>query len=862
MNGRARLLAYGLSLTGLPVLPAPEAVAQTDRPGLVPGETVLTTPEGRYSAGPVHRFLLGTGHRDLWPLPVSATVLDLDAWAGGLTVRREGGGLQTRSLRFSGADGQTWSFRSVDKDAARALDPELRRTIAASVMQDRISALMPLSAMVVDSLLGAAGVLHPHPTLVVMPDDPALGEFREAFAGLLGWVEVRPDEGPGGDPGFAGSGRVVSSPTLMERIEEDPDQRVDAEAYLQARLMDVFVGDWDRHPDQWRWAGFQEGQGLRFQPVPRDRDWALSRLDGVVGAASWAFWPHYVGFGHDYPSAFRATWSARVLDRRLLSELGRSRWEAVAEELQRVLTDDVIDGAVATLPASYLEALGAELRADFRNRRDRLTDFAGEWYDLLAGWVDVHATDQAELARIDWTADGGARVRIHRDPDGGGDPYYDRTLLASESRELRLYMHGGDDRVSIQGPGAGRIRIRVVGGGGDDELVNATEGSGGRVHFYDDRGSNRFDPGPGARVDETPFRQPFDPSRTTHQAPFRDWGARWLPLPTVSYDPDQGVFLGFGFVRTGYGFRYYPYHTQWTVTAGAGTGAGRLRASLTYDFPLTGREWRGTVSAYASGADANRFYGLGNDTQGGGEGDRYHANRREIRIELPVVWSPEDGTRVSMGPVFKNFAPFDTTGTLIAELEPYGFQDFSEVGLLATLEWDRRDRRLATTRGTFVRLEGRAFPSALDVREAFGAIRGWGAGFVTVPGRFGPTLAARAGGERIWGEFPYQEAAYLGGPTSLRGYRNQRFAGEASLFLNSEARFRLGNLEILVPGDVGIYALADVGRVFVDRDDSDRLHTSYGGGAWLTLLDVFNLNLSVAAGSEQTLFYFVSGFTF
>jgi hypothetical protein len=425
MTDLARLWRGGLLLPVLAAVGAASVEAQ-DPPT---GDLLEATPEGRYDATWLQRFFLGDGHRDLWATPVEARVLDLDRFAGGLSVLRAGGGLQTSSLRFQGADGQTWNFRSIDKDATRALDPELRNTIAATVMQDRISAIMPLSAMVVAPLLEAANVLHPDPTLVVMPDDPRLGEYREDFAGLLGWIEVRPDEGPDGAPGFAGSTRVVGSPRLLERVEEAASERVDAEAYLRARLMDVFVGDWDRHPDQWRWAGFEEGAGARFEPIPRDRDWALSRLDGVVGSVSWAFWPHYVGFQHDFPSAFRATWSARVLDRRLLSELPRERWRAVALDLQQRLDDQVIDAAVDRLPAGYEDRLGQELRAAFRHRRDDLPRFTDEWYALLAGWVDVHVTDQDETAELTWQDDGGVRVRVT--VTGGAAAHFERRLHAS-----------------------------------------------------------------------------------------------------------------------------------------------------------------------------------------------------------------------------------------------------------------------------------------------------------------------------------------------------------------------------------------------------------------------------------------------
>ena len=64
-----------------------------------------------------------------------------------------------------------------------------------------------------------------------MPDDPRLGEFRQDFAGILGWIEVRADEGPDGVPGFAGSEDVKGSEPFFEDLEEGPRNRADSRAY-------------------------------------------------------------------------------------------------------------------------------------------------------------------------------------------------------------------------------------------------------------------------------------------------------------------------------------------------------------------------------------------------------------------------------------------------------------------------------------------------------------------------------------------------------------------------------------------------------------------------------------------------------
>jgi hypothetical protein len=58
--------------------------------------------------------------------------------------------------------------------------------------------------------------------------------------------------------------------------------RVDAGAFLRARLMDIFMGDRDRHRDQFRWVTFGDAQPRLWQPISRDHDEAFVQLDGLA----------------------------------------------------------------------------------------------------------------------------------------------------------------------------------------------------------------------------------------------------------------------------------------------------------------------------------------------------------------------------------------------------------------------------------------------------------------------------------------------------------------------------------------------------------------------------------------------------
>ncbi len=871
---------------------AAPVAAQLQQPeDLVPGDTIMATPIGRYPAGALHRWVLGNGHRELWELPVPAPVLDFETFAGGLVPIRVGGGQQTRSLRLQGADGVVYNFRSIDKDASRTLDPELRTSLAADILQDQIASLFPLSSMVVAPLLDAAGVFHPGPELVVLPGPEALGEEYRSFAGLLGWLEVRPDEGLDDTAGFEGSRRVISTPRLFERIEEGSDDLVDQEEFLRARLLDFLVGDWDRHPDQWRWAGFDGSVGERdvnlFRPIPRDRDWALARLDGAFTTFSQIPWPQYMGFANEVPSAFRISWNGRGLDRRYLNALSRDDVQRVAREVQAALTDEVLEDAVGRLPENYRAEVGERLLASLRTRRDGLARLADEFYRLLAGWPDIDLTDEDESVDVERLSDGRLRVAAFdlRDGERRALPWYERTFEPEFTREVRLYLRGGDDDIRVFGDGPSTIRVRIVGGGGDDRIEDLT--GRGKVDVYDHRGDNEVTGSAGTHYDPSDYDAPEDAEAEQHGARSRDWGRRWIPLPQLSYSPEEGLIVGGGAQRTGYGFRSFPWANRLDATAAIALGTGRALLSVRYDFGLFGGALRNRSGVTVSQAGARRFYGFGNGT-GEIDDDLADAGRTEVEIASLFTLQPADGVGVSFGPVFEAIRPFDDDPALIVDLAPYGFDEFEQVAVTARLAVGETTSWIQRRSGFSGELETRVYPELLDVRSTFSSVEAHLRGFIPLdggpprpggeeegehgeaaPGRpdpgFQPTLALRGGTRVLFGDYPFHSAAYLGGRMTQRALPLDRLAGDAMVYGSAELRGRLGRLFFLLPADWGMIGLVDVGRVFTDRDDaieSSEWHAAVGGGLWMQWVDFASTSFTVARGDEGTRAHFSIGMPF
>ncbi len=92
-------------------------------------------------------------------------------------------------------------------------------------------------------------------------------------------------------------------------------------------------------------------------------------------------------------------------------------------------------------------------------------------------------------------------------------------------------------------------------------------------------------------------------------------------------------------------------------------------------------------------------------------------------------------------------------------------------------------------------------------------------------------------GEKILGDFPFFESAFLGGSRYLRGFAGERFAGDGSLLASAEFRLRLFKMNVLLPETVGLFTFAETGRVFVKGESSNAWHAGYGGGLFMFLLN-------------------------
>ncbi|MDE2999822.1 MAG: hypothetical protein OXU79_12155 [Gemmatimonadota bacterium] len=857
---------------------------------MIPGE--------RFQAGAFKRWFYGDNYRDLWNTPVEVAVLDLDSVGGGLTPLRTGGFGQSISLHFTGRDGRRYTVRSLDKDATRRVPDEIANTVVGDVLHDLICAMLPTGALVVDPLMEAAGILHSRHTLVVIPDDPRLKEYRGRFAGLIGMLQEHPSEGVDDTPGFAGSRKVSGTDKLMKHLEKSPCNRVDARAFLRTRLMDFLVNDKDRHYGQWRWARFPDRDCYTWLPIPEDRDQAFIHFEGAAMAIARRRFPIQIKFTEKYPNLIGLTMTGWEIDREFLAELDKAAWDAVVSTLREELPDPVIENAVRKLPPPYYAMVGESLTRALKSRRDALPEFAARYYQLINREVEIKATDQDEYVQCEHTPNGDLRVRVGLVKNAGSEektPYFQRTFRPGETREVRIFLRGGDDRAEISGT-RGRIVVHINGGGGDDTLKNLSAAGASNTRFYDSRGKNRFITGEGAGIEERSYKRPHG-THTPNARYALDWGKRTGILPILAINADLTVYLGVLHSRQYFGYRQDPFSSQHTYIAGlAGiNGFESLRpfCSYTAHFRRPLRDFDASVQIDFSGIRSQRFNGLGNRTEIRRPSSFYKVTRysfvftpaleyrgADYREEMSgfTLASLRSRLNIDFGPVIKysNTPLGSNKGTFIGSLDGqlYGMGAFGQIGAQGEITFDTRNNPGYPTHGVRVSVGGAIYPEVWTVDSTFGSVDGEASAYLTarIPTR--PTLALRGGAEKVWGSFPYFESAFLGGTGfvgtgisggNLRGYRKNRFAGDTSLYGNSELRLVLTKINMFVAGEMGLLGTADAGRVFYDEDpaSADKWHTSIGGGIWLSFLQRrHTLSAAFVKGDDLTGVYLRSGFMF
>jgi hypothetical protein len=701
---------------------------------------------------------------------------------------------------------------------------------------------------------------------VYIPDDPRLGRFREDYGNMFAFLEEH----------MPGNGKKTYNMYDLEiMLKKDNDYLIDQQAALRARLLDMFVMDFDRHEDQWRWELNEDGKEKVLAPVPRDRDQVFFVNQGILphfAGAAWAT-PQVQGFRAKARNILTYNFNARNFDRNYLNELTAKDWsEAVDEALSR-LTDSLLDVALKLQPASVQPYSAARILETLKERRKFFKAEMMAYYRFLSRSVCIFGSDKREFFDIDRRGVDTVIVTEHRiSKDGSvGRVVYSRVFLAAETKEVVIYGQGGDDQFRVHGGDGGRIIVRIDGGAGEDQYRVEATAPAGRTRLYDLSTEKNVFSGEGRY---RKFLSDHPSVNTVDKLGFKY--DVFQPLLSAAYNPDDGVYIGVGFRYTTRGFHKLPYKTsqQLTVDHSLATKAWNFKYGFEAMEAIGKLDFLLHVDVKSPDNTVN-FFGFGNETvedKQVKDGVRYYRARFDS-YTFDMMLRKRFGRLISVaaGPAFEvtsvdssdNFNRFINQTNLNGLDKATLYKSKAYIGGKASLILDNRDNKVLPTRGLF-------WTTSLGV---LGGANGYSHDYSRLstdlavytgfdrPGNL--VMANRVGWGKSSGTFDFYDAQFLGSTENLRGYRKYRFAGDELFYHNFDLRLKLADFRTyLFPGRLGLLIFNDIGRVWEQGQQSNDWHDGYGGGIWLAPLQILVFSASYGEGTDGGVVLVKLGFQF
>jgi len=856
-------------------VPIPDSLQLQNREELFLDKTRIACASNQYKAGKFREVLMGKNYRDVWSTPVEAPVFNIAGEKGGLKIIQRGGGQQTHSIRMENSEGQQYVLRSVEKFAEGALPNEMGKTFIKDIVQDQISASNPYGLLPVAGLAEVAGVFHTNPEIVYVPGDPLLEQYRQDMADGLFIFEERPTGDCSSIASFGNSKNVVGTDDVLEKITEDDKHRVDQKAVLRIRLFDTFINDWDRHDDQWRWASFKEGGYTVYRPIPRDRDQAFFVNQGLLSRfAAWSgLMIKIQDFRPKTANIKGLAFNARHFDRTFLNQMDWNAWSATADTLTHRITDTKIREAVSLFPKEIRPLCADSIQKILIARKGYLKEMSRELYLFLSRKVNIAGTAGSDLFEISRLNDNETEVNVWGLNSKGEKKreIFNRRFITSETKEIDCYGLDGEDLFQIKGIVKKGPVVRIIGGQDKDLVADSSKVAGARKHniVYDLRKSTGV-----KSLGET--RQVLSKYKIIHDYDRKSFKYNSvLPALSFGYTPDDGLFAGGGasfntqrFRRDNTG-RLVANYAALTSAFNIGYTLRSLSATNGFDF----------ISGININAPkpANNFFGFGNETRwevakkdkvyyqyrqffyeiSGGIQKRFGETAQKNYKEEATESRPVKEHRVGLEFAYQASDIENHEGRYINNYSENGLSPEKLKGqhyLFLNLGYSYQDidEEFMPSRGIGLQGNYRHYFRLAGENPGFDRLDGEFTSYLSFRKNPRTTWALRIGGQKNFGQYAFFEAASLGGKTNLRGFRANRFSGDACAYYNAEARFKFVDFKnYLVNGEMGFLAFNDLGRVWLDGEDSKKWHYGFGGGIWVSPFKMAILTATLNGSKED-----------
>ena len=809
--------------------------------------------------GALHRFLWGDHYRDVYSTKIEVPVLLIDTVNGGLTPVKEGGGQQSRSLRFKNDNDNEFTLRALRKSPSNYIQADLlptsyigdriNNTFPERVIKDYFTTSHPYARFALDNFAEALDLAHIKPKIYYVPRQPALEIHNDDYGDELYELQAHAGSENKSFEQFEKPDEILSTFDFLEKLRKDQDATVDENEYLKARLFDMLIGDWDRHQDNWRWAGYKIPNGTHYLPIPRDRDQAFSKYDGFLISALKLAVPllrKMQTYDEDIENIKWFNWSGYPLDLQILYKTEWQQWEDQVTLIQQEITDEEIAAAFSELPEAAQDNTIEEIKQKLKGRRANLMKIARDYHERMLEFTVITGTDEDENFEIERKENGLTEIVQFSE----GKEIFRHTYNSNETGEIWIYGRAGKDSFTVTGKGEDPVRLRILGGPGKDiyDFQNKRQ-----VKLYDFRSSKNDILQPGSRrllVDSYEINN-FNYKKFKYST--------FKALPYLNFETDAGFTLGAEAIWTKYGLVNNPFQAQHDLLANYYFATNGYSVSYRGEFAHLFYNWNlGITARYTSPNFTLNYFGSGTESEFDPDDTDIDYNRVRIQkghFSPSLIWRNNSGSVVDIGASIESYKVKYEPETYLGEtLGPKNdiFEQQLYAGAEANYNFYSKNSEAFPSLGSDIQLTTGYKKSVDDAGNEFAYLEPSVSFNYPLISSGYAVFATKIGGEVIFGDdYEIYHAAAIGGNRSLRGYRNHRFNGKQAFYHSTDLRTALGLWENrFLPLVYGVTAGFDYGRVWIPGEESNRWHNNYGGSVWISAGLAVTGNIGLYHGSD------------
>ncbi|SEA07898.1 BamA/TamA family outer membrane protein [Psychroflexus halocasei] len=608
--------------------------------------------------------------------------------------------------------------------------------------------------------------------------------------------------------------------------------------------------------------------------VPRDRDMAMNVTHGLLVSFGKYFFlkPHVYGFkGNLKGQINQYLYKSDFLNAHPSNQMNYEHYKNIVEEVQKSVTDSVLTAAVNAMPKELDAELQEKTFQDLKIRRDQLSEAMDTYYNFSNRIVDIRGTNSKEFVSIKSLDERDAlHVEMRKINKHGKIRHQlmSKTYPKSTTKEIRLYLEGDRDSVVIDNKNS-TIKLRIIGGESKDDRHKSyvVKNSKKKVRIYDyetenyEGLTNRLK----IKTSKDSTHTAFKPVNLYHD---------WIPAATAGYNRDNGLIFGLGvkFIQQA-GFRKEPY-----------TAMHKLMLSYAFSTKAYGIQYNAEwIDLFGKAnflidtdvrapENTDNFFGIGNTVAYDKNHHYFKANYNLYKLKTSLKWETHLGGSFSFGPAFQyyHYNPNKNNDRFIEDgVINYTYdrdiidQDKYHIGLVADYEIDKRNDDLLPTKGIYLHSELSGWKGVNSYSKDYLKFKGEFSFHKNLNASETLVLSNRIGGEITAGDPTFYQHAYLGGKGNLLGYRQNRFAGEHSVYNNLEMRLAIADFgNLFFKGQLGLTGFYDIGRVWVDGEQSHKWHDGVGGGIYFAPAYSLLLNFQMGYADEGWYPYFSLGLRF